>query len=111
MIRKLVENLVGPVGAALAGVALLAGWTMFHRMDAARAARAEVLAEYSQAAVEALERKAAKAEEITAAAEARAAAARAELQELGELKDEILDLPDDACVVPDDVLERLRRIR
>jgi len=112
MIVKLIKWATGPVGKWVLIALLAAGWTTFHRVDAARKARAECQLEQTQAALEAEQERASRAEELAAEARDRADDAQAELAELEKARDALLEeLDDPACDLSDDVRERLRNIQ
>lgn len=110
MIHKLLKWVAGPVGTWVVLATLVAGWTVFNRVDAARKARAECQLGHIEAALAAEKDRANRAEQIAADARARASQTQAELAELEKAKDALLEELDDQgaeCAIPDDIRERL----
>lgn len=106
---KLWAALSSPLGRlALIGLAFFA-WTAYQRSDA----RSDCQTEQLEAQLEAAEQQVVEANRLRQEAEDRAAEREAEIVELQERANDLtFDLPDvDACVLPDDVLDRLRAIR
>lgn len=102
--------LLSPAGKAAMLVVAFAAWTAYQRHDATVDCRSAQLQKELQASNRALK----DAVEIGKAAELRAAEATAELFELERAKDELLrDLHEQGqqCILPDDLRERLLRIR
>lgn len=114
MIPKLIKWAMGPVGKWVLLALLVAAWTLFNRVDAARKARADCQLDHVEAALVEEQRKAERAEEIAAEARARADTAEAELAELETARDELLSEFDDQagrCALPDDLRDRLLGIQ
>lgn len=110
MIPKLVAWFTGPIGKWVVIALVFAGWTLFHRVDAAREARAECQLGQIEAALVAEQDRAKRAEQIAAQARARADSAQAELAELEIARNEILEELEDQgplCDLSDDLRERL----
>ena len=102
--------LLSPAGKVALIVVAFAAWTAYQRHDATVDCRSDQLRKELEASNRALK----DAVEIGKAAELRAAEATAELAEMERAKDEILsDLREQGqqCILPDDVRERLLRIR
>lgn len=104
----------GPIGKwVLIGavvVSSLAGWTTYHRVDAARKATAACQLDALNATID-LERNRAKvAEGIADTARNKADVAQTEIEELEALTREIINDESGSCVIPDDLRERLLRI-
>lgn len=110
MIPKMIKWAAGPVGEWVLLAILVAGWTMFNRVDAARKARAECQLGHIEAALAAEKDRANRAERIAADARARASQTQAELAELEKAKNALLEELDGQgaeCAIPDDLRERL----
>ena len=102
--------LFSPVGKAALIVVAFAAWTAYQRHDATADCRSAQLQRELIASNEALK----KAVEIGRAAELRAATATTEIAELERAKNELLNelsREGPQCILPDDVRERLLRIR
>ena len=114
MIARLIAWAAGPVGKWVLVALVFAGWTVFHRVDAARQARAECQLGQMEAALAAEQDRAERAEQIAAQARERADEAQAEMAELEMARNAILEELDDQgeqCNLPDDLRERLRGIQ
>lgn len=111
----LIAFITTPLGRIVAiGLALVI-WTAYQRDQAADKARQECRAEQMESTIAEMERQRDAALEALRQAEEQAARTRAEMERLEEEQDAIIsDLAERgaaACVVPDDVIERLRNIR
>jgi septal ring factor EnvC (AmiA/AmiB activator) len=115
MIAKAVSFFLGPVGRWVALAAALSLWTVYQRDLAATSARAECRQEQLEATISEMERQRDAARTALQQAREQAARTRAELAELeGEhnaILAELAERGDSVCVIPDDVLDRLRAIR
>lgn len=109
MIVKLLAWVTGPIGKWVVIATLIAGWTVFHRLDAANKARAECQLGQMEAALAAEQDRAKRAERIAAEARERANATQADMAILETARDEILEELD--CDLPDDLRERLLGIK
>lgn len=112
---SVVSFVTGPVGRWVAiGLAFLV-WTAYQREMAATDARNECQAEQLQKTLDEVQRQRDIAQEAVRDAERRANSTEQELAELEASRDQIIfDLKEHAessCVVPSDVIERLRLIR
>lgn len=109
-VSALLRTLLSPVGKAALIAVAFAAWTAYQRHDATSDCRSAQAQRELVAAKAALE----KAVEIGQAAELRAADATAEIAELERAKNELLEdlrSTGQSCTLPDDVRERLLRIR
>lgn len=107
--------IIGPVGRYVMIAAAFAAWTFYQRDLAADHARAECRAEQIQAVLDQTERDKRAAEKALAEARQRATQTEREMAALEQDRDQIIaDLREagaTACFVPDDIRERLRRVR
>lgn len=108
----MIQLLASPL-ARLAGIALaFLAWTAYQRHDAARDARAECRADQLQATLEEVQRQKDVVDTTLADAEREAAQSDRELADLSKRLEEInANRNESSCVIPDDVLRRLRDIR
>lgn len=107
---KALSLALSPAGRVLLGLLVLLWWTHTIRQDAIAGVRAEAAAEVADALI----RGQREAQRLSREARDRADRAQAEIAALREEHDAILQLQGDSpdgCVMPDDLVERLRRIR
>lgn len=114
-IAGLISFFTSPLGRIVAiGLALVI-WTAYQRDQAADKAREECRAEQMEATLSEMERQRDAALAALRAAEEQAARTRAEMERLENEQDAIIDDLAErgatACVIPDDIIGRLRDIR
>lgn len=111
MTGRIIGWLLGPIGKWILIGALVAAWTFGNRIDAARKATAECRLSTLNATID-LERNRVKvAERLADEARARADQTQTELEALEAITNDIIDNEDGSCAIPDDLRERLLRIR
>lgn len=108
---KIVGFLVGPIGKWILLSAAITAWTIGNRIDAARIATSDCQLGVLTATIREERQKVLVAEIIADAAKLRAEEAQTELLELEGLTREILSEKGDGCSVPDNLRERLLRIK